>query len=833
MLISCAWLREWIGAFDARKLAAQLTLGGLEVESIQRLAPLSPRIVVGQITAVQKHPRAKLSICTVKVGAHRGQRAHQIVCGAANVAVGIKVAVALPGATLPSTDASLKSQEKSQEKSQTKSQSKSQTKSQAKSQTKSQSNAPIKIQPREIAGVASNGMICSAAELGLGDDADGVLLLDKGAPLGKSLSAHLQLDDDIIELQLTPNRGDCLGMLGIAREAAALSGARAKLALNDYAAPVVAARTKVHLPIELRAPQVCSRYIGRAVCGVDLRARTPDWMVERLRRGGVRCVNIVVDITNYVMLELGQPMHAFDLAKLRGGIVVRLAAKNERITTLDGNEVRLHEDDLVIADRERAVALGGIMGGANSAIGDDTRDVFLEAAFFAQAAMLGKARRHGMHTDASHRFERGADPLMPPHAMQRATRLLVELAGGAPGKLTDARVDKQSPKRAPIHFRKSEIARILGVQVDDARVHKLLSQLGMEVRAVRDGWRVRAPSWRSDIHGAHDLTEEVGRVIGFDRIEARRPKSVARTHAHREQHIARDTLKRELIARGYFEIITYSFVDANLQSALTGERGVALSNPIADDMAVMRRSLLPGLLGAARTNLNRRFERVRLFECGRVFLGARGENEVAHIGAVAAGAALPLQWGASTRAVDFYDLKGDVCALLNRSQDAGQFSFCADEHRAFHPGRCARIELRGQCVGHIGQIHPQVQKRADLPTPLVAFEMALSVLGESALPTFADIARHPPALRDVAIVVDEKISAQQARACIRASGGKALAKIVLFDVYSGAPLSARQKSFAFRLTFRAKSRNLNAAEVDADVERIVAALRAQLDAKLR
>lgn len=807
MLISHAWLREWVRPdIGVSALAERLTMGGLEVAAVAAAGPvLGRRVVVGRVDSLAALPgRAQLQACKVDVG---GRRPVTIVCGAPNVAVDGKVAVALPGAKLPRLPGGT-------------------------------------VTRRRIAGVESAGMICSAAELGLDERADGVLQLDTGAAPGMPLAEHLGLDDQILELELTPNRGDCLSVRGVAREVAALCGVplRAPPGVDDQAR--VTGRER--LPVELRAPAGCPRYVGRAVCGVDLAAKSPDWLTERLRRGGARSVNIAVDVTNYVMLELGQPLHAFDLGKLRGGIIVRQAAPGEKLRLLDGSRLTLRASHLVIADHAKAVALAGIMGGWDSAVSAATRDIYFEAAFFPAAAMLGKARQFGMHTDASHRFERGVDPALQAYAIERATRLLVSIAGGRPGPITDACVKKFMPRPAVIELPRAEIARLLGVQVPAARVAAFLKRLGLQVapRPAKSGagaktntntkpaagWRVTAPSWRSDLSGAHDLVEEVARLVGFDALPTRAPAAAA-TVARPETRIGVDDLKRRLVARGYFEAITYSFVDPKIQRQLLGKRGLRLSNPIAENMAALRCSLWPGLLDALRGNLNRQVERARLFETGHVFLG-RG-REVHRLGAAVTGPALPAQWGAAERPVDFFDVKGDLQALLELAGRPDSFEFCPAAHPALHPGRSAQVRAGRKVIGRIGQLHPRHQAPLGIAQAVYLFEVDLPALAAGRLPAFAAVSKYPAVRRDLAVVVAAGVAAQEVLEAARAAAGPLLTDLALFDIYAGERIEKNRKSFAFRLTFQSDSGNLTAARVDAQMARIVAALQRRFDAKLR
>ena len=822
VLVSHAWLREWVATkTGVHELAERLTLGGLEVESVASAGPSlhKKRVIIGRITRSDPHPgAARLRVCEVDIG----KRARlTIVCGAANALAGGTVPVATAGAKLPG----------------------------------------LEVQTRTIAGVESAGMICSAAELGLEENSAGVMLLDEDAPIGASVGEYLDLSDSVMEIELTPNRGDCLGILGIAREVCALTGAKMRAPVSpvsgkravDTIDKAVAKMEKVRnlskarLPVKLRAPRGCPRYVGRAVRNINMEARTPDWMSERLRRGGVRSLNVVVDVTNYVMLELGQPMHAFDMDKLAGGIVVRMANPGEKLKLLDGRTVKLRGDNLIIADHKKAVALAGIMGGQNSAISAATRHIYFEAAFFPAPTIIGKARKLGMHTDASHRFERGVDPTIQAHAIERATRLLVTLAGGEPGPVSDARARNFIPRPVNIRFNRAEIGRILGASVPANTVRALLQSLGMRVVPNKAGWKVTVPGWRTDITGPHDLVEEVGRVRGFDHIAAHPPTATATVGAHPESRIETARIKQKLVERGYFEAITYSFVDPQIQRALTGESGIPLRNPIADNMAAMRRSLWPGLLEAVRLNLNRQHARVRLFETGHVFLKGRADGgkgrarkEIHRLAAVATGSVLPKQWGAPSRAIDFFDLKGDLAALLALSAHCGEVEFAPAVHSALHPGRSAQIKLRttggdrdGVVVGYLGQLHPGHQKLLDIEQPVCLFELDLSLLAEAPLPRVTKVSRYPAVRRDLAVVVESGVEAQDVLDTACAAAGDLLVDLELFDIYEGEGIEKNHKSFAFRLTFQSESSNLTAGEADTKTAQIINALQRQLGARLR
>ena len=796
MLFNENWLREWVSPeLDSTALAESLTLAGHEVESLDPATPLDlsagnrKRLQVGRIETIAPHPHEdRLKVCEVRAG---GVRRLTVVCGAPNVAVGQVVPVARAGARLPGGE----------------------------------------VRKAVIRGVESGGMLCSAAELGLAEQSSGLMELDPGALPGTPVVDHLGLDDRVFDLQLTPNRGDCLSIRGIAREVAVLTGAR----LRRYDPAPLRARSPETLGIVLEAPEHCARFAGRIVRGIDMHARSPDWMREKLRRAGLRPINPVVDITNLVMLESGQPMHAYDLEKLSGGIVVRLARNGERLKLLDGTTVRLKRDNLVIADHRRAVGLAGIMGGEHTAITDTTRDIFFEAAFFSPLHIQGKARRLGMHTDASHRFERGVDPTGQVAAVEMATRLLLDVAGGRPAKTCHAVSAKSLPRRRAILLARGEIPRILGTRVPSAGVQRILKRLGMEVSPGKGGWKVTPPAWRFDISGQHDLVEEVGRCHGFERIPPRMPVTSARHGAFPEAVVGMPRIRQVLTARGFHEAINYSFVDPALQQGLLESgRGVRLANPLAENLSEMRQSLLPGLLASLQRNLNRQEARVRLFETGNVFeQKGRERREHPRIAALVAGAAMPRNWGEQPRDVDFYDLKGDLTALLALTGDADRFVFEAGRHPLYHPGQSARILLAGREIGHLGQLHPVKQGMLDLEVPAFLFELDLTILEESALPRFRPLSRFPTVQRDLSVVVDRQVAAADMLLLVRETAGEHLKSLELFDIYTGEGIDKNKKSFAFRLVFQAESRSLTSGEIDTVIAEIVKALQQGVGAELR
>ena len=675
-------------------------------------------------------------------------------------------------------------------------------------------------------------MLCSASELQISDDHDGLMELAADAPVGQDIRAYLGLDDVIIELGLTPNRGDCLSMSGLAREVGALYNA-------PVTRPQVAAVAPAHdevRPVEVSAPAACPRYLGRVIRNVDLSRPTPLWMVERLRRADVRSIDAAVDITNYVMLELGQPMHAFDLAEINGGIRVRMAEEGEKLVLLDGQEVTLRPDTLVIADHTRALAIAGVMGGEHSGVSAKTRDLFLEAAFFDTIAVAGKARSYGLHTDSSHRFERGVDFQLAREAMERATGLLLEIVGGEAGPIVEAASQEHLPQVEPVTLRAERIAQMLGMEMESAEVERLLSALDLRVTADGAGqWRVEVPSHRFDISLEVDLIEELGRLYGYNRLPVRYPQARLAPTARSEAAVELPALRRLLVARGYHEAITYSFIDPKLFELFNpGVKPLMLANPISADMAAMRSSLWPGLVSALQHNLNRQQSRVRLFESGLRFVGRlEGLKQEPMLAGVLCGSRLPEGWAHGRDAVDFYDAKADVEAVLGAAGALDAFSFVPGEHPALHPGQTARIEREGRLVGFLGALHPELAKVLDLDQPVYLFELVLAEVMQGKLPKFSELSRFPEVRRDLALLVDRDVAAEAVLATIREAAGEWLTDLRLFDVYHGKGIDPLRKSLAVGLTWQHPSRTLTDDEVNNTTQNIVTSLEDRFNATLR
>ena len=686
MIISEKWLREWVSPeMNTEELAHQITMAGLEVDAIDPVAGDFTGVVVAEIVSAEQHPDAdKMRVCQVNAG---GAETVQIVCGAPNARAGLKAPLATVGGVLP---------------------------------------GDFKIKKAKLRGVESFGMLCAEQELGLSEASDGLMELSADAPVGADIREYLDLDDKIIEIGLTPNRADCLGMAGIAREVGLLN----KLAVTEPEIVPVAASIEDCFPVELLAPERCSRFVGRVIRGIDVSRPSPLWLQERLRRVGLRSIDAVVDVTNYVMMELGQPMHAFDFDKLEGGIRVRLAEQGEKIELLDGQEVALNDDTLVIADHSKALAMAGIMGGQYSAVGDNTRNLFLEVAFFTPDLMAGKARSYGLHTDASHRFERGVDFKLQVRAMERATALLLEIVGGEAGPLRESVAQGSLPERPDVSLREARIKKLLGFEMDPAEVERILSGLGLGVTRTGDGWDCSVPSWRFDIAIEADLLEELARVYGYNRLPVTHINADLVIPAKPEQSLGLSGLRRHLAARGYREAITYSFVEPALQAVFDpGLTPVALSNPISADMAVMRTSLLPGLISALLRNTNRQQPRVRLFETGLRFLpGEDCLKQVPTLAMVVTGDRFAEGWAGKSEPVDYFDLKGDLESLLALTRAEGSFSFAAATRDALHPGQTAMLLREEETVGFLGALHPSVCSELGLNAPAYVCEVTLSAL---------------------------------------------------------------------------------------------------------
>ncbi|APO81844.1 phenylalanine--tRNA ligase subunit beta [Pseudomonas putida] len=792
MKFSEQWLRGWVNPQVSRdELVARLSMAGLEVDSVTPAAGQFSGIVVGEILATEQHPDAdKLRVCQVS----NGQETFQVVCGAPNARPGIKIPFAMIGAELP---------------------------------------GDFKIKKAKLRGVESFGMLCSAAELQISEENDGLLELAADAPVGEDIRQYLSLDDASIEIGLTPNRGDCLSIAGLARDVSALYD-------TPVTRPVVPAVPAAHdevRPVEVSAPAACPRYLGRVIRNVDLSKPTPLWMVERLRRSDVRSIDAAVDITNYVMLELGQPMHAFDLAEINGGIRVRMAEEGEKLVLLDGQEVALRADTLVIADHTRALAIAGVMGGEHSGVNTEkTRDLFLESAFFEPISVAGKARSYGLHTDASHRYERGVDSQLAREAIERATQLLLDIVGGEAGPVVEAVSEQHLPQVAPVTLRAERITQMLGMEMDPAQVEQLLNALELTTTKTEEGqWIVNVPSHRFDISLEVDLIEELARLYGYNNLPVRYPQARLAPQGKPETRGDLPTLRRLLVARGYQEAITYSFIDPKLFELFSpGVEPLLLANPISSDMAAMRASLWPGLVKALQHNLNRQQDRVRLFESGLRFVGQLGDlKQQPMIAGVVTGSRLPEGWANGRDGVDFFDVKADVEALLGYSGALSDFTFSAGKHPALHPGQTAAIERDGKLVGYLGAIHPELAKALDLDRTVFLFELVLGDVVEGRLPKFSELSKFPETRRDLALIAGRDVASSSVLEVIRDNAGEWLTDLRLFDVYQGKGIDPDRKSLAVGLTWQHPSRTLNDDEVNAALQNILTSLEQRLNTTLR
>lgn len=796
MKISESWLREWVNPeIETAALVAQVTMAGLEVDAVEPVAGEFSGVVVGKIVGVTPHPDAeKLRVCQVE-GHAEGIK--QVVCGAPNAREGLVIPFATIGAKLP---------------------------------------GDFKIKKAKLRGVESFGMLCGQTELACGDDDSGLWELASDAPIGADLREYLQLNDNILELDLTPNRSDCLSIRGIAREVSVLNNC----AYNALEITDVASDHQEIREVTLAAGTACPRYVGRIIKGVNSTAQSPLWLVEKLRRAGIASLGPVVDVTNYVLIELGQPMHAFDAAKVQGNITVRLASEGEKLELLNDQTVALKSDTLVIADEAGALAFAGVMGGKASAVSDSTTDILLESAFFAPIAIAGRARNAGLHTDSSHRFERGVDYNLQHQAIQRATALIVEICGGSVGEVFGALNEADLPKPASIALNKNRLEMVLGLRLEDADVVRMLTGLGLELtNETDDAWHFIAPSYRFDIAIDADLVEELARLYGYDKLPTRTPVFANELPATPEDGVSLRALNAALVAHGYREAITYSFVDPKIHAQFSqGKSVVLLKNPISADMAEMRTSLLPGLVQTLRYNLNRQQTRVSVFESGLVF--EKGEGDEAYpqerrIAGLLYGARETSAWCHGKDKVDFYDLKGDVEALLGVTRNQEAFSFVPSSEPAayMHPGQCADVVLDGVKVGVIGVLHPSTAKALDCSGNVYVFELILEALLTGRVPAFQPLSRFPAVGRDLAFVVADAVSSASLEAAIQQAAGEHFKAVALFDVYVGQGVEDGHKSLAYNLAFQHNERTLKDEEIQQAIDNVVKTLSEAYGACLR
>lgn len=790
MKFSEAWVREWVDlSISSEELADQLTMLGLEVDDRIPAGGDFEGVVVAQIESAGQHPDAdRLRVCKVDDGTGE---LHNVVCGAPNARAGIRVPFARVGARL---------------------------------------SGGFKIKSTKLRGVKSDGMLCSAAELQLSEESDGLHELPSTAPLGVAIGDYLALDDTIIDIDLTPNRGDCLSIRGVARELSARNNV-------PMTAPEFIPVEQQHddtFPLQIAADSSCASYTGRIIKGIDPAAVTPLWMVEKLRRCGIRSISVAVDVTNYVMLELGQPMHAFDLDKLSGGVNVRLAQPGEKMTLLDGRELTIEPDTTLITDQNGAVAIAGIMGGDATGVTSDTQNILLEAALFTPIGIAGKPRRYNAYTDSAQRFERGVDSKLQTTAIERATRLLIDISGGSAGPVFEARNAGLERSFQPVTLRKARLEKFSGLQVSDEVVSDILSRLGIELSKTPDGWTAKSPSYRYDIAIEEDLIEEIARIYGYDNIPRSNPAFQPEITAVPEGQLDKSRIQQLLVDRGYQEAVCYSFVDQQMQELFApDEEYLALANPIASDMGVMRSSLWIGLCQTLKTNLNRQQSDIRLFECGLKFVSKGSDlKQISCVSGLVAANRAPAHWSQNTLAADFYDAKADVEAILGLASDV-VFSFEKAQHPALHPGMSARILANGICAGWLGTLHPKLQKMLDLSQIPILFEIELSALNGAKIPDYTGISRFPSVRRDLSVTLDNNISYADVRECVRRNAPDTLTEISILDVYTGDGITKGLRSISLGLILQDISSTLDDDKIDSAMSRILNGLTEDLGAKLR
>ena len=798
MIISERWLRDWVHVdLNVREIADCLTNAGLEVDGITSLPGLIDKVVVGEVLEVNKHPDAdRLKLTKVNIG----DEMLDIVCGASNVRQGLFVAVATVGAKLPNG---------------------------------------LKIKLAKVRGIESKGMLCSAEELGLEESSSGILELDSDAEVGQRVDEYLQLDDNLIDIDLTPNRGDCLSVQGVARELKVLVN-------GDYHpldVPSSATNSADTIDVKLLDSKACPKYLARVISNINTETKTPLWMQERLRRCAVRPISPIVDITNYVMLELGQPMHAFDRAKIDTNIQIRQSVTGETIKLLDGSIITLDSDSLVVADAVSPIALAGVMGGTGSAINNQTTDIVLEAAHFTHKAVAGRARRYGLHTESSHRFERGVDPYLPEVAMQRATELVLTICGGEAGELTIEKDEEQLQSKTLVAIRQQRLQQLLGMEFATQEVSDILGRVAESVDSTSEGWSLLPPSYRFDLKCEADLVEEIARVKGYDNIPTALPRIAPRSTAASEQQVDLRRVRQTLIARDYHEAINYSFIDPELHANFSQEEAVELTNPLAQNMSIMRTSLLPGLIRSLQFNHNRQRDRIRLFEIGASYHKTNnGFHEVQRLAGLVMGSLQPVQWGASkSNEVDFYDLKSDLEAVLSLTCKKELFIFNEFEHIAMHPGQVSMISRSAQNggeydrieVGYIGRLHPSLQKLYGLNLGVFGFELNLDRVLKTNVPTYTEISRFPSVKRDISIVINDAVPVSNLLTTARKKLGAVLNDILVFDIYRGEGVADECKSVSLSLVLQYKDRTMTDDESEKWVKQVIDLFEQEFAAQLR
>ncbi len=790
MQISEAWLRELVNPpVSTEELVEQLTMAGLEVDSVEPVAAEFTGVVVGKVISMDQHSNAdKLKVCQVAVGE---AEPIQIVCGASNVRVGLKIPAALVGAVLPGN---------------------------------------FKIKQSKLRGELSLGMLCSEKELGLAADANGLMELFEDAPVGTDIREYLSLNDKIIELDLTPNRADCLSVEGVAREIAVLNQMEWSLV---KVTPVEITHDSV-VSVSVEEKEACPRYLGRLIKNVNPNAKTPLWMQENLRRSGIRSLGPIVDVTNYVLLELGQPLHAFDAEKLTGSVTVRIGEEGEELTLLNEQSIKLDGEALVIADEKQVLALAGVMGGESTAVNDQTKDIFLECAFFTPVAIAGKARSFGLHTDSSHRFERGVDFSLQERAIDRATQLIVEITGGSIGPITEETTAASLPKRNAVNIRQNRIEKVLGISMADSEVSKIFEGLGMQVDAHSEGWDITPPGFRFDIEIEADLLEEIGRIYGYNNLPNSSLLMRSELGKAEEEVLPIARVEDLFVDRGYQEAITYSFVDEEIQQIIApNDEFIRLKNPISSELSVMRTTLWCGLLNAALYNTKRQQNRVRLFETGLRFIIKNSETvQQKMLSGLVLGDLTPETWSEKSRKVNFFDVKGDLEALFHFSDIDAQF--ISSKHPALHPGQSADIlTADGQLIGVMGMLHPTLEKKLGFETPVFLFELDQGKVFKKSVPKFEVLSKFPSVRRDMALLVEEKTMVAEIISSINGCNEKNIKDVQIFDIYRGEGVERGYKSVALSLILQDSAQTLTDSEIDAIFNKVLEALSITINAKLR
>ncbi len=771
MKFSEKWLREFVNpAIDSKTLMHQLTMAGLEVDGFEPACSPFDGLVVAEVKSVTKHPDAdKLHICEVDSGE---KDLLTIVCGAANVREGMRTVLAKVGASL--------------------------------------SDKP-KLEPVTLKGVKSYGMLCSAAEIGLGESHEGIIELSTIEEIGRPLQEIIDIDDNIIDISLTPNRGDCLSIRGIAREVAVFNN----IYLSASKFNPVKVACKAERKIKLSAKTECPHYVGRVIENVDVSVKSPLWLSEKLRRSGIRSINIVVDITNFVMLELGQPMHAFDNDLLNGDIEVRYPKENEKIKLLDESEHQLKANTLLIADDNGALAMAGVMGGFESAVTTGSKNIFLESAFFMPEVIIGESRQYGLHTDSSHRFERGVDPQLQEIAIERASELILQLCGGEAGPVLETTSKQDLPKNTEVVLRKSQINRVLGVDLEEQFVTDTFTKLEMQCEFKEKQWFIIPPSHRFDIKIEVDLIEELARIYSYDAVTVATPSNHLKMRSVNRAHMSLKTLREILVNRDYQEVITYSFIDPELNNLLNdNEKNLVLANPIAPELSVMRSSLIPGLLNSLQYNVKRQQDRVRLFETGLIFKGREDLKQDYHVAGLCYGNIYEKQWDIKETLSDFYDLKNDIEAMLFSSVEKNRIKIKQSESEILHPGQAVDVFIDDEKAGYFGQLHPKIASKFDLKNNVYLFDFKVNNLIKKSVVKFQPISKFPSVKRDISILIDEKIALAEVLLNVKSNATEALSNLELFDVYQGEGIEKEKKSLALGLTFQVTSSTLTDEEVE-------------------